>query len=725
MLTCSYCQFENPNSNKFCQNCGSPLKLLLAVVTFSGEQTWESSDEALIETSSGQAAVDAVPMEISKEAGTLGRVEAEESENALFTAAAEPTALFPSTSTERAAATVSAEVNATADLPEIRAESPLTLAPTPPALALPLPEELSKPYLDQDQRYQLKQPLSPTPFSHLEFEADVIDCQPAAPSPLAELAEQLLRATEQADNEAKEPSHSLTETLPDAAQPYLLLQSNFFPAVPELHCAWQTDSYTVLILEQRSQFAKLSEYWQLEAVEALQQIHWCYEMSELWQALAPYQGQPSLLNLENLRVDEDQILCLQRLYFQSADMQYTLRDLGLLWQIMLQQAPNALSDLITLASDLGAGNLETIETLQARLVAIADRLLQPEGTPQLSPAPQQEEALPTAAQPQANAEELANMEAAIAEASQLLLDTDTEDLLERIDEDNLTNDSPTMVLPMMLVELSEAGQTHVGQQREHNEDTFCIQSEICRLETPKDRRLQAKGLYILCDGMGGHESGEVASALAVESLQAYFSEHWQSSLPSEEEIKQAIAQANDVIYNTNQADERSGNSRMGTTLVMLLLQETHAVIAHVGDSRLYCYSRRLGLQQVTCDHEVGQREIQRGVEPAIAYARPDAYQLTQALGPRDSSNIRPSISFLEFSEDTVLLLCSDGLSDNDLLDTHVSSHIEPLLSNRTDLEAGLEQLINLANEQNGHDNITAIAISIKVKPNLDKLKKAS
>jgi protein phosphatase len=78
---------------------------------------------------------------------------------------------------------------------------------------------------------------------------------------------------------------------------------------------------------------------------------------------------------------------------------------------------------------------------------------------------------------------------------------------------------------------------------------------------------------------------------------------------------------------------------------------------------------------------------------------------------------------MELNEDLLLLLCSDGLTDNDLLETHWRTHIEPLVSSQTNLEQGVNQLIDLANNYNGHDNITAIAIRAKVRPNLDQLKR--
>jgi len=155
---------------------------------------------------------------------------------------------------------------------------------------------------------------------------------------------------------------------------------------------------------------------------------------------------------------------------------------------------------------------------------------------------------------------------------------------------------------------------------------------------------------------------------------------------------------------------------------MLLIQDTQAIVAHVGDSRLYRLTRKRGLEQVTVDHEVGQREITRGVEASIAYARPDAYQLTQALGPRDENSIDPDVGFFEINEDTLLLLASDGLSDNDLLETHWQTHLDPLLNSGVNLERGVTDLIDLGNQHNGHDNITGILIRAKVRPNLESLK---
>ena len=276
-----------------------------------------------------------------------------------------------------------------------------------------------------------------------------------------------------------------------------------------------------------------------------------------------------------------------------------------------------------------------------------------------------------------------------------------------------------VILPMQLLSLDDAGGTDIGHQQEHNEDCFGIQTMVQKLENPMGRTVEAHGLYVLCDGMGGHPAGEAASAMAVETLKRYFQDHWRDDqLPTEATIREAIRQANQAIYEVNQKNARSGSGRMGTTLAMILIQNTDAAIAHVGDSRIYRLSLKHGLEQLTADHEVGQRQIQQGVDPEIAYSRPDARQLTQALGLGDEQFINPDLEFFELNEDTLFVLCSDGLSDNDLIETHWQTHVNPLLSSRANLDQGILQLIELANDHNGHDNITAIVIRFKVRPNL-------
>ncbi|MHC5724231.1 MAG: serine/threonine phosphatase, partial [Nostoc sp.] len=460
-----------------------------------------------------------------------------------------------------------------------------------------------------------------------------------------------------------------------------------------------------------SYWQHLLDLWQEETTSSLKILHWCYQMTQLWAVLEPVNCCQSLLDLSNLRLDEDQTLGLQRLYVESSNSQpaaespedaedqtsaipeqpLTIQALGWVWQALFKQSQRTqFGSVVQMLGDLDVGKIQTIAQLRSRLEEISVEL-EALGTATLPPINDENTAVPTIPQ----------------------LDQ-PEEIISKID------DMQTVVLAMQLNSLEDAGCTDVGRQRDHNEDYFGIESKINKLELPKSRVLQGHALYILCDGMGGHAGGEIASELAVNTLREYFQEHWiANQLPTEDSIREAVYLANEAIYKLNQQDARSGVGRMGTTLVMLLIQDTQAVVAHVGDSRLYRLTRKRGLEQVTVDHEVGQREITRGVEASIAYARPDAYQLTQALGPRDENSINPDVGFFDINEDTLLLLASDGLSDNDLLETHWQTHLKPLLSSGVNLEQGVTDLIDLANQHNGHDNITGILIRAKVRPNLE------
>lgn len=677
MLVCPQCQFENPTTNRFCQRCGSPLRPLQAIV-------------------------------MPPPSATAG------------------------------------------------SEAPAEMA-APPRLKDWL---VGDRYLDKAQRYQARSGTDISQALDQVLLVAVVDCQPGIPSPL------LMEPEEP----PADPTTS-TEGLPALAAPYLELQSQLFPAIPELHGAWQRDGYGVLVLEDRSQWRSLEAAWESEDPDPLEVLHWFYEMTELWQALMPWAAQASLLHPDNLRIDEDQILCLQRIYQDLDATKADLDALGQCWQALLTRHGSETSNaLMAVAEAMAAGKVLHVEQVQEKLAAIAAVWQTPEPPREDPQAPVEAdsadlEAAADPADPAAPPSADTTLEGAIALNADMEtvedhpdpdlplesgdestaappsepfaatmisdedlmahlgddLDDDSSDDITAAD-DGAMGDLPTMALPMQLFRLDEVGRTHVGRQRDHNEDSFFSRTYLEKVDSPSGPRLKAKGLYILCDGMGGHAGGEVASALAVSTLEAYFADHWQDTLPTVEVIREGIAQANRAIFEKNDGEGRSGSGRMGTTLLLLLLQDTEAMVAHVGDSRLYSFTRRQGLRQVTVDHEVGQREIQRGVEPAIAYARPDAYQLTQALGPRNSQDVAPSINTLPITEDILLLLCSDGLSDNDLLEHHVSTHVEPLLKSRHDLEEGVSQLIDLANEHNGHDNITAVAVRLKLRPNLDALR---
>ena len=289
-------------------------------------------------------------------------------------------------------------------------------------------------------------------------------------------------------------------------------------------------------------------------------------------------------------------------------------------------------------------------------------------------------------------------------------DLDDEDL--EIDE--FMGDTPTVILPSAITHLEAVGLTDVGPDRLHNEDFFVIDSRLWKHNTPDSLGVHARGLYVLCDGMGGHAQGEVASRLSAETISLYFAERWQSEMPDETDLLNAIYRANQTLFTLNESQTRLGSGRMGTTVVMALLQDTQLKFAHVGDSRLYRFTRRHGLEQLTVDHEVGQRAISHGISPDQAYAQASAYQLTQALGPRSEEALRPDVQSLTLTEDALFLLCSDGLTDNQLLEQCDPERFKAILAGRIDLKEGLQDLLELAIDHNGHDNITIIGIRVKL-----------
>jgi len=278
----------------------------------------------------------------------------------------------------------------------------------------------------------------------------------------------------------------------------------------------------------------------------------------------------------------------------------------------------------------------------------------------------------------------------------------------------------TMVISstMHLQDLTYAGKTHVGMQRDHNEDDFVTIFQTCSINGKSQISDRShRGLFVLCDGMGGHEGGEVASAIAVNSITEQFRPFWIDTLPGEKKINEIICKANQEIFAKNETEQRQSLGRMGTTLVVLAIHDLNVLIAHVGDSRIYKVTNshqelklEAKLELITRDHEVLNQLIDLGVEIEVARARPDAHQLTQALGPNPSDRLEPAIDFFALTEPTLFLLCSDGLCDNDVIEDNWRSHLLPILNKETDLQTGLDNLIELGNNVNGHDNLTAILV---------------
>ncbi|HAA31982.1 MAG TPA: protein phosphatase [Cyanobacteria bacterium UBA8553] len=748
MLLCPHCQFENPNTNNFCQRCGTSLihktchecdsQVPLNAETchncgaFTGTVwwaiIWKNPDSQIPLTTSKDS-----PLEESQQiAADTAEAKVLHKEVSMTPDQSQPPQLETSPVATSVSSSLPIENNQsnTDTLPALAPEpieesldQPLTSNSSKSNSTASASKETSKSeasspvskvvYIDHQQRYQLLEPeklekLKTSVATGYGIGVKVLDCQPFQKSPLEALMEQ---QKDESDQSEYPTSQSLTSNpdswkrlgIPAIAQPYLAINDQ---TLPKIHDAWEQDGEAVVLLEDRTSWPLLSDLWGTEELSSLQILYWLDEMAKLWEALEPWQCRQSLLEMTNLRLDEDQALGLVCLYPEVPEKQLTLQDLGQMWQLLFAQSQKTqFSSLVGVFRQMCSNEIKTTSDLHKQLEAIAH---------------EQQSSAPAAGQNSSNsAVPLATDENQSIEAD----DYPTAGTKSFLDDSNQSSNDDdggaTVILPMQLISLDDAGCTDIGHLRDHNEDYFGIYTQIQKQENPIGRSVKARGLYVLCDGMGGHAAGEVASAMAVETLNRYFQEHWHDQLPTEDIVREAVRLANQGIYDVNQQNARSGSGRMGTTLAMMLVQNTEAVIAHVGDSRVYRLTRKRGLEQLTVDHEVGQREIARGVDPDIAYSRPDAYQLTQALGPRGEQFVIPDVQYLELNEDTLFVLCSDGLSDHNFTETHWQTHLAPLLSSRANLDQGMFQLIELANEHNGHDNITAILIRVKVRPNFE------
>jgi serine/threonine protein phosphatase PrpC len=263
-----------------------------------------------------------------------------------------------------------------------------------------------------------------------------------------------------------------------------------------------------------------------------------------------------------------------------------------------------------------------------------------------------------------------------------------------------------------------ASATDVGQKREHNEDA-CY-PDIKRQKRNEQPEALRDRLAIVCDGLGGHDGGEIASSLAIKTLE----QQLKTLLTQAEKDPDFSAQGfiaqlemvtrvvNNQIVAINDQQQRQAQQRMGTTLVMAVMPRSYGnpsnevYIVHVGDSRVYCVTKD-NLRQVTLDDDVATRETTLGYNfYAYSSQRIDGGALIQALGTRGSDMLVPRVQRFFIDEDCVLLLCSDGLSDFDRVDQIYQSSLLPILTENKPLDLSCQNLIDRANELNGHDNIT-------------------
>ncbi|MBP0017491.1 MAG: protein phosphatase 2C domain-containing protein [Cyanobacteria bacterium SBLK] len=276
-----------------------------------------------------------------------------------------------------------------------------------------------------------------------------------------------------------------------------------------------------------------------------------------------------------------------------------------------------------------------------------------------------------------------------------------------------------------------ASATDTGPQQLSNEDSYYPTPEEITRNGIQEPGSLLSHLMVICDGIGGHEGGEIASQLAIQSLKLQIRALLAESVEDpelmspdlvEEQLIAIVRIANNLICFRNDEQKRESRRRMATTLVMALQLPQQVVnlelgvgnshelyLVHVGDSRAYWITENY-CQLLTVDDDVTTREIRLARNlPVTAAQRPDAGALTQALGTREADRLRPTIQRLIIEEDGILLLCSDGLSDNRLLERSWEEFASNVLAGRQSLESAVEYLIKLANQKNGHDNTSIVA----------------
>jgi protein phosphatase len=249
--------------------------------------------------------------------------------------------------------------------------------------------------------------------------------------------------------------------------------------------------------------------------------------------------------------------------------------------------------------------------------------------------------------------------------------------------------------------LQIVSETDVGMVRSQNEDSVAIDNSI--------------GLVVLADGMGGHNAGEVASgmatALIMTEMGKALDQHvdfkvdpqtWQSEV--QKLLRDHIGKANTAIYQISQSQPHYAG--MGTTLVVALFNDNNVTVAHLGDSRLYRL-RGEELKQMTKDHSLLQEQIDGGlITPELAMESTNKNIVLRALGVDPGAE--PEIHDYATLPGDIYLLCSDGLSDM-VSDEDIGLALRTL---GADLKHCAQQLVQMANDNGGRDNVSIIVVKV-------------
>lgn len=231
-----------------------------------------------------------------------------------------------------------------------------------------------------------------------------------------------------------------------------------------------------------------------------------------------------------------------------------------------------------------------------------------------------------------------------------------------------------------------------GKVRENNQDYFYISNSLDEVQ-----------LYILADGMGGYNGGEIASSLAVQTAKNYIENNFKEIEKDKDSIIQLLGSsmeyANMVVY--EKSKENPELQGMGTTLEICLIYNNKVYIGHVGDSRIYRIRKQF-IRKLTQDHSYVQKLVKEGtITNEQAAHHPQKNMLMKALGC--NAFVEPDVMVKGFLKDDILIICSDGLTN--LVDQETIFEMAS-----KNIEQATKDLVKLANDRGGYDNITVVII---------------
>ncbi|MEL5894825.1 protein phosphatase 2C domain-containing protein [Bacteroides sp. GD17] len=276
---------------------------------------------------------------------------------------------------------------------------------------------------------------------------------------------------------------------------------------------------------------------------------------------------------------------------------------------------------------------------------------------------------------------------------------------------------------MSEIKIKLAAGTNVGLVRKNNEDNFVVNRDLSQTEwfVPQSSETISLGkfgsLLVVADGMGGTNAGEVASAIAIETIQDAFTTEKLEKIVTQEGIvnsEEAIEEFLTKVVKTadlnivNTSKEDSSTQGMGTTIVLAWILNDKAYITWCGDSRCYVFNANSGFYRLSKDHSYVQDLVDQGkLNPENTFDHPYSNIITRCLGdPTNRSN--PDFRSYSLKDGDILLLCSDGLCGL----CHDEEIMEIIEANQEDLGVCKDQLIEAALAAGGYDNVTIVLCHI-------------